>query len=249
MLPVPGSVSLLNAGKCLARINWQSVRYNLRHKRKEPFRKPIWEPMAPSKLYRIKKKEVFSSEEQAQRDHLTHTYAINMKSIKQFLKDEFYLPTLEAGGRAPEDVANEEEEQLKLIEENSKENEKVAKMREERLREFTADKEAMLIARQIQIDEENKRLGEELDAVVRREIERSKTFITKENLDAKIEEVLTQQTNYDFAIDTSGKLVFSGSLHPYALTPKAIPATSSNTEEYKETDPNKPIFLKAKRLF
>lgn len=249
MLPLSCGGSLLKASKSLTRTNWQFVRFNLKHKRKEPLRKPIWQPTAPSKLYRIRKPEQLSAEEQAQRNHLTETYAINMKSIKQFLEKEFYLPTLEAGGMAHEDVVQEEEEQKQLIAENNRENEKIAKMREERLKEFTVNKEAQLIALKIQADEENKRLGEELDIVVRREIERSKTYITKDNLDAYIEEVLTHQTDYDFAIDTNGKIVFSGSLHPYALTPKAVPETSSNTAEYKDVDPNKPVYLKAKKLY
>lgn len=249
MLPLSCGANLLNVSKSLTRTNWQFVRFNLRHKRKEPFRKPIWQPTAPSKLYRIKKPEQFTAEEQAQRDHLTETYTINMKSIKQFLNKEFYLPTLEAGGLAHEDVVKEEDEQKQLIAENNRENETVAKMREERLKEFSADKEAQLIAKKIQIDEENKRLGEELDVVVRREIERSKTYVTKDNLDAYIEEVLTHQTDYDFAIDTNGKIVFSGSLHPYALTPKAVPETSSNTAEYKNVDSNKPVYLKARKLY
>ncbi|KAI2809680.1 hormone [Blomia tropicalis] len=246
---INANYNLLNVSKRLIRLDWQSVRYNLRHKRKEPLRKPIWQPTAPSKLYQIKKKPQLSEEETAQRKHLTDVYEINMKSIQKFLKDEFYTPTLEAGGRSPEEVAEEEMEQQKLLEENEQENERIAKMRDERLKVFQADKEAILLAKSIAIEEENKRLGEQFDIMVRKEIERSKTYITKENLDSKIEECLTHQTTYDFAIDNNGKLVFSGSLHPYALSPKDVPETSSNIDEYKETDSSKPIYVKAKRLF
>lgn len=243
------TAALLNASKNVARTNLQFVRYNLRYKRKEPFRKPVWQTIAPSKLYRIKKRDELSAEEQAQRDHLNNTYSVNMKSIRKFLNEEFYLPTLEAGGRSHDDVLIEGKEQQQLIEENKLENERIAALREERIRLFRLDKDAKLLAQQLQNEETNKRLGEEFDLMVKREIERSKTFITKENLDSKIEELLTNQTSYDFAIDHSGKVIFSGSLHPYALTPKAVPEISSNTEEYKETDQSKPVYIKVKRLF
>lgn len=243
------SSSSIRALKHVLTPQFQSVRHRLRHKIKEPFRKPVWQPTAPSKLYRIKKKEELSESEQAQRDHLEHTYSINMKSIQEYLRQEFYLPTLEDGGRSHEDVLKEEEEQNKLLAQNDAINAKIAAERAVREKEFEREQDALLLAKQIELEEENRVKGEELDRIVRLEIERSKTYITKENLDEKIDELLTHSTSYEFAIDTNGRVVFDGSLHPYALNPKAVPETSSQTEEYKNVDTSKPVFLTSRKLF
>lgn len=239
---------LLSVSKCVTLTNWQSVRFRLRHKRKEPLRKPIWQPTAPSKLYRIKKKPEYSPTEQAQRDHLDYTYDINMKSIKHFLRKEFYLPTVESESRPAKTVLDDSEEQARLIKENEEDNRRIAGMREERLAEFKADMNAELMMMSMKEEEEKRRIGEQFDVLVRQEIERSKTYITRENLDDKIEEALTHSTNYEFAIDTSGKVHFEGSLHPYAFKPKDIPDTSSNVDEYDKDGKQKTVVLKPTRL-
>ncbi|XP_027206074.1 mitochondrial ribosomal protein S26 [Dermatophagoides pteronyssinus] len=227
----------------------QSVRYHLKNKRKEPFRKPIWQPMAPSKLYRIRKKEELSEQEKQQREHLDYTYKVTMESIKQFLHREFYLPTVDSEQGGSSEFVHEEEELEKAMIENDRENQRIAAMRDERLKLFQQELDAKLVAMKIQKEEENRQIGEQFDQIVRQEIERSKTYITRENIDAKIEEALTHQTNYDYAIDVNGRIMFDGSLHPYALRPKAVPETSSQTEEYQSFEPNKPVYLKAKKIF
>ncbi|OTF80277.1 hypothetical protein BLA29_008522 [Euroglyphus maynei] len=226
----------------------QSLRYHLKRKRKEPFRKPIWQPMAPSKLYRIRKKEELSDQERQQREHLDYTYNVNMESIKQFLHREFYLPTVNSEQGGTNEFINEEELEKAMIE-NDHENQRIAKMRDERLKLFQQELEAKLMAMKIQKEEENRQIGEQFDRLVSQEIERSKTYITRDNIDAKIDETLTHQTNYDYAIDVNGRIMFDGSLHPYALRPKAVPETSSQTEEYQSFDSGKPVYLKAKKLY
>ncbi|KAH7640713.1 mitochondrial ribosomal protein S26 [Dermatophagoides farinae] len=227
----------------------QSVRYGLKYKRKEPFRKPIWQPIAPSKLYRIRKKEEMSEQEKKQREHLEYTYNVNIKSIKQFLHQEFYLPIVNAEQGGSNEFVHEEEELEKAMIENDRENQRVAAMREERLKLFQQELDAKMMAMKIQQEEEKRQIGEQFDQIVSQEIERSKTYITRDNIDAKIDEVLTHQTNYDYAIDVNGRIIFDGSLHPYALRPKAVPETSSQTDEYQSLDSKKPVYLKAKKLF
>lgn len=216
---------------------------------KEPFRKPVWTTIAPSKLYRIQKKEELTPEEEAYRKNLERNYSLAIKSINAYLNKEFYQPTLGTGGRTPEEVKSEVDEQEELLKANALENENVKEMREVRLRDFQAEKEARLLAELIAKEEENKQLGEQLDEIIKQEIERSKTYITKENLDEKIEQVLAHPVSYDFAIDRRGQVVFDGSLHPYAFEPKAVPETSDVTAEFKKVDTSKAIFLKASKLF
>lgn len=122
-------------------------------------------------------------------------------------------------------------------------------MKFKRLKLFQQELEAKLMAMKIQKEEENRQIGEQFDRLVSQEIERSKTYITRDNIDAKIDETLTHQTNYDYAIDVNGRIMFDGSLHPYALRPKAVPETSSQTEEYQSFDSGKPVYLKAKKLY
>ena len=194
MNPILNTSGLIRSSLML---NYQSVRHlSLKHKLKEPFRKPVWQPMAPSKLYRIKKPEKLSAEEIAQREHLKYTYAINMKSIVSFLNNEFYLPSLSAGGRTQEEVAAEEAEQNILLEENERDNKMVADVRAARMKEFVAQRDAEYIAEQMKLEEMKRQKGRELDILVRQEIENSKTFITKDNLDDRIEKALLNKTEY-----------------------------------------------------
>lgn len=235
----------------IQKINYQSVRFNLRYRRKEPIRKPIWVTMAPSKLFRIKKRPELSEKEREQREHLEYTYEINMKSINGYLRKTFYEPTLKKNSASIADKIMDQEaaELSTAIEENNEFNKKIAKMRDERMELFKKDIAAKFAMQKIKDEEENRRLGEEFDRKVEREIERSKTYITMDNIDEKIDEALTHQTTYDYAIDVNGRIIFDGFLHPYAFKAKAVPETSSQTEESLNVDLSKPIYLKAKKIY
>lgn len=234
----------------IQKINYQQIRHNLRYRRKEPFRKPIWTTMAPSKLFRIRKRPELSEKEMKQRQHLEYTYEINMKSINEYLRKTFYEPTLkEDSENISENMDQEIAELEKAIEENNKINKKIAAMRDERMEILKTELAAKFAMQKIKDEEENRRLGEEFDRKVEREIERSKTYITMDNIDEKIEEALTHQTNYDYAIDVNGKIIFDGFLHPYAFKAKAVPETSSQTEESHNVDLSKPVYLKAKKIY
>ncbi len=230
------------------KIIYDSIRHHMRRKRKEPFRKPVWEPMAPSKLFRITTKEVLNEQEVKQRQHFDNTFETNMRSIREYLKTEFYLTTLEAGGLTHEQVCDEETEQLELIQQNDRENERVAQLRAQRVALQSQLSDQHLIVSQLQQLEDSKLKGKQFDEIVRQEIKRSKSYITHENLESVIEEALANPINYDFAIDTEGNVHFESSLHPYALRPSAVPETSSNTEEFAQTQ-NIQIKLQPKQLF
>lgn len=208
----------------------------IRNKKKEAFRKPIWAPTAPSKLFRIPEKPNYDEEERAQREYLDITYNRMSASIYKYFKEEFYLPTLGAGGFSPEQIRGEEEEQMKLIRENDIENERVRKIREERLENERKEIEAELLVEKLKQEENRKILAKQIDEEVEQEIKRSETYITKETLDQAIEEALENVVNYEFAIDVQGNIYYDDKLHPYALMPSAIPETSSNTKEFVDRD-------------
>ncbi len=230
------------------KIIYDSIRHHMRRKRKEPMRKPVWEPMAPSKIFRINTKEPLDEEEAKQRQHFDNTFETNMRSIRQYLNNEFYLPTLEAGGLTHEQVIDEETEQLQLIQQNDRENQRVAQLRAQRLALQSQLLDQQLIVSHLQQLEDSKLKGKQLDQIVKQEIKRSETYITHENLESVIEEALANPISYDFAIDTEGNVHFDGSLHPYALRPSAIPETSSNTEEFAQMQDIQ-IKLQPKQLF
>lgn len=212
------------------------VRFNLKRKRKEPVRKPIWEPIAPSKLFRIRHRPELSDQEQQQRTHMEETYATAMRSIQLYFREQFYSPTLSSGGLSAEQVRNEELDQMALIEENDRENQRVARMRKERVTRMEQLVAQKMLVQHLDHNEELRQKARQIDQTVRQEIKRSKTYITHTTLEAAIEEALTHSVSYDFAIDTDGRIYSEQALHPYALRPSAVPESSSNIQEMSETE-------------
>lgn len=227
---------------------YQSFRFNLKRKRKEPVRKPIWQPIAPSKLFRIRNKPVLTEQEQKQRQHMEKTFDLNMRSIEQYFRNEFFLPTLSSGGLTAEQVRNEELNQMELLEDNDRENERIARLREERMKKMNELIDQKMIVQYLKQTEEQKQKGRQIDETVRQEIKRSETYITRQTLDAAIDEALTHPISYDFAIDTFGNIHTEQPIHPYALTPNAVPEMSSNIEEFKQMK-EKPKKLEQKVIY
>ena len=201
---------------------------SVRWKRREPLRKHIWQPQAPSKLFRIPEKKYLPRDEQQQLDLLRWNFEADLLSIKTYCRKHFYLPSREAGGLTPEQVKAEEEQHLRRLQENARENQRTAaaraqresRQRQARLEELTQREQL----RQKQ-DEDQRREANEL---VSREVKRSASFITKENLLSAIEDALRHPVSYDFAIDRSGNVVTDGKIHVQAFTPSALPETLDN---------------------
>ncbi|XP_054162269.1 probable 28S ribosomal protein S26, mitochondrial [Oppia nitens] len=233
------SVRHVLAARQLTCISWpmyESVRHHLKRRKKEPIRKPIWTPIAPSKLFRIRNKPELTADESQQRQHLEYNYALSVRSITHYFKHEFYDPTLSGGGLTDEQIRLEAENQQKLINENNKENERIAEIREQRMKTLQQLADQRTIVQFLEHTEQMKLKGKELDERVRQEIQRSETYITLETLDATIEEALTHPITYDFAIDNNGNIYSDQPLHPYALRPSDTPDHNSNIEEMTKID-------------
>lgn len=168
-------------------------------------------------------------------------------SIQNYFKTEFYLPVANTGGLTARQVQVEEEEQLKLLEENEKENQKVAELRALRLEDEFNQKKTEFIIESIKRAELEKQAAEDIEANVRKEIEREKTYITKEKLEDAIEEALSNPVSYDFSVDLNGNVHYPNKLHPYAFKPSAIPDSSSNSSEVDETNDETENSVKLKR--
>lgn len=211
-------------------IQVQSSLGSVRFKRREPKRKPIWLPRAPSKLFVIPERIVYPKDEEEQIEHLHFQYQSELLSIRDYCRDHYYLPSKTAGGLSTEQVQEEEEEHARLLRENKEENQRMARMRSERL----ANEQKMFESDVIKAEDERKDFLALLESEARKtldaELKRSATYITKETLNAAIEEALAYPVHYDFAITKDGSIVTDGNIHVNALIPTAIPNSSSNVE-------------------
>lgn len=182
--------------------------------KKYPVRKPIWYPTPPSKIFNIREKPPFD----ACKEFLQQEYELHSRSLcaylEKYTKENVNL----------EDINElERKEQATLLAENDKENEKQKTIREARIAEFNRREEEdmleLMAKETIELEAKNKQLNN----MVLEEIERSKSYITKDKLEKAIEEALDNPVSYEFAIDLKGGLHYDQTLHPYALKPTALP--------------------------
>lgn len=242
LVPRLHSLSLLNR---IVQVN--SSIGSVRFKRREPKRKPIWLPKAPSKLFVIPEKVVYPKDEEEQLEHLHFFYQSELLSIRDYCRDNFYLPSKTAGGLSTEQVQDEEHEHMRLLKENEEENGRVAKLRQERLVKEQKILESDLLKAEEERSQFLKSLHSESEMRLEAEINRSRTYITIDSLDKCIEEALAHPVHYDFAITKDGALVTDGKIHVNALVPTAIPNTSSVSDQGM-IEPGT-IRLKPRRLF
>ncbi|XP_037721525.1 probable 28S ribosomal protein S26, mitochondrial [Drosophila subpulchrella] len=170
-------------------------------------RKPRWLPVAKSKMFRVPERKKQTEEERTELMRLHNHYKTQLRSVRQFLREENVrhdeTSTVDHIVLTPE---QEEAEFQKCIDANAAWNAAIAKERDQRLAKEREEKVAYvqerLEARQVR-EEERK---EQANQRVLLEIERSKTYITRENLDAAIETALANPVDHNYAIDLAGNL-------------------------------------------
>ncbi|XP_016937603.3 small ribosomal subunit protein mS26 [Drosophila suzukii] len=170
-------------------------------------RKPRWLPVAKSKMFRVPERKKQTEEERTELMRLHNQYKTQLRSVRQFLREENVrideTSTVDHIVLTPE---QEEAEFQKCIEANAAWNAAIARERDQRLAKEREEKVAYvqerLEARQVR--EEERR--EQANQRVLLEIERSKTYITRENLDAAIETALANPVDHNYAIDLAGNL-------------------------------------------
>nr|CAG4637425.1 EOG090X0FQ9 [Ceriodaphnia reticulata]SVE73252.1 EOG090X0FQ9 [Ceriodaphnia reticulata] len=164
-------------------------------------RKPLGSPMAKSKLFRIPQKPVLPEDEKAEIKRLYDNYKHQMKSLKHYFFEQS-LKQAESGEVAQMKHKTEEEEHVRLMEENRLENEKTAKLREERLKIEAEKTREKVLASLIVKEQENKLYEAQIEAFLQQQ--KSTPFIQPENIEKAIEEALANPTNLNFAIDLDG---------------------------------------------
>ncbi|XP_017111993.1 probable 28S ribosomal protein S26, mitochondrial [Drosophila elegans] len=170
-------------------------------------RKPRWLPVAKSKMFRVPERKKQTEEERTELMRLHNQYKTQLRSVRQFLREE--VVRHEETSTADHIVLTPEQEEAefqKCLDVNAAWNATIAKERDQRLAKEREEKVAYvqerLDARQVR-EEERK---EQANQRVLLEIERSKTYITKETLDAAIETALANPVDHNFAIDLAGNL-------------------------------------------
>ncbi|KAH8379346.1 hypothetical protein KR009_004335 [Drosophila setifemur] len=170
-------------------------------------RKPRWLPVAKSKMFRVPERKKQTEEERTELMRLHNQYKTQLRSVRQFLREE--VVRHEETSTADHIVLTPEQEEAefqKCLDANATWNATIAKERDQRLAKEREEKVAYvqerLEARQLREEEQR----EQANQRVLREIELSKTFITRENLDAAIETALANPVDHNFAIDLAGNL-------------------------------------------
>lgn len=168
-------------------------------------RKPIWMPTAPSKLFRITEHTFYTPEEREQSQLLINAYLAQIASLQEFMKREFFLPIEESGGLPTEFLAKELEADKTLLEDNARENQRIALIREQEAKSRIEDLENTVMAEKMRVEEKLIDIGSTVDEFVRRQKADPHNFVTPENIDRHIEKAMDSPVSFSFCIDKSGK--------------------------------------------
>ncbi|XP_017491872.1 PREDICTED: probable 28S ribosomal protein S26, mitochondrial isoform X2 [Rhagoletis zephyria] len=191
-------------------------------------RKPRWLPVAKSKLYRVPERKEQNADERAELMRLHNNYKLQMRSIRQYLREE--VLRLNVTTTADHIVLTPEQEEAEFqrcMQENEVWNQAIAAERNARLQK---DRERQAGEIRERLDAARLREEERLERaeeIVRREKELAKTYVTRENLDTAIEQALANPVDYNFSLDLKGNIYRGRTTLPGG---KGTPATSGAQE-------------------
>lgn len=170
-------------------------------------RKPRWLPVAKSKLYRVPERKEQNADEKAELMRLHNNYKLQMRSIRQYLREE--VLRLNVTTTADHFVLTPEQEEAEFercMQENAAWNQTIAGEREARLLKEREQKAVEIRERLEAARVREEERMEQIEELVRREKELAKTFITRENLETAIEQALANPVDYNFSIDLKGNI-------------------------------------------
>uniref|UniRef100_A0A0N4ZPU2 Small ribosomal subunit protein mS26 n=1 Tax=Parastrongyloides trichosuri TaxID=131310 RepID=A0A0N4ZPU2_PARTI len=145
-----------------------------------------------------------------------HVYNNAMISLREIFREEVDMK--ESAGLGLEALRLQEKEELdKFIEMNEERNKKRKEARDIREKEeLLVTKEKILEKIEKTMELEEKNINEKKEEVLKL-IEESYNFVTKENLDQKLEEALENPTTFSYAIDLNGRVIKEDKPAKYAL--------------------------------
>merc|ERR1739838_254030 len=180
------------------------------------WRKTRWDPKAPSKMFRVTQRKKLPEVEWREMTRLNNNYKTCMRAIRRHLH-EAYLRTSATSEFAIKEQEEIEAEHVRMMEYNQQENERVAKLREERIRqEHEADFARVKLS--IAKHEEQKLIAKEeaLKLIIDAQ-EIVKTFIRREDLTKAIESAMANPVDFNFAIDTQGHIIRGRNTRPHDI--------------------------------
>ncbi|XP_022123028.2 probable 28S ribosomal protein S26, mitochondrial [Pieris rapae] len=173
----------------------------------EAHRKPRWLPVAKSKIYRIPKRPEISEDERLELRRINNAYNTQMRAIRRFYVEDWVREKSSLESATSEMSQRlEADEWLKCEELNDKWNKQIAADREERRKKELEAMEEFALLRMETKDKALKERIERASEKIKKEKELSTTFVTRENLEETIENVLANPIDYNFAIDLKGNI-------------------------------------------
>ncbi|XP_013108427.1 small ribosomal subunit protein mS26 [Stomoxys calcitrans] len=170
-------------------------------------RKPRWLPTAKSKMYRVPERKEQTTEEKAELLRLHNNYKTQLRSVRQYLREE--NQRIAETSTADHFVLTPEQEEAdfqRCLKENENWNQEIALIREARLAKERQTKVDYVQERLRLAEQREEEKMEKIEDLVRKQKELSKTFITRDNLDAAIEQAIANPIDYNFSIDLQGNM-------------------------------------------
>ncbi|CAL8109675.1 unnamed protein product [Orchesella dallaii] len=193
-------------------IGYQSIRN---------YKKPIWVPIAPSKMYKNIVETPLPKMELQEVTALQETYKLYSSSLWKF--QDGISREHEAQMQKEAIQVSEEVELERIFKMNDAENEKVKKIREESVIKEWEEVEAQILAMRKGLEEEELIRLEETEKVIQSELKRLEKVIKIEDLDEVIDKAMAAEWDYNFAIDKSGKIVQGRYNNSIGLADLSIP--------------------------
>lgn len=171
-------------------------------------RKPIWMPTAPSKLFRMSvlTRNFYDQEEIVQIEKLTAVYRAQMDSIAKFMEKEFYEPATKAGGIPPEFLELELKEYGAIRAKNDRLNAEIARQKEEYFSKKLHDLEEQAMEDKFSREETVMEASQKVSEYIKQNKDNPESCVTPDNFDAIVEKAMSNPVNYEFCIDTSGRI-------------------------------------------
>lgn len=162
-------------------------------------------PVAKTKVFRVPERPTVSLEEQIKLKELFNNYRTAMKSLRVYFSNK--TKQLSTGDEVIAELERREEEHhLNCILINEEWNRNIAQVREARVakeREEAIEK----ALKEVELSkQEEQKIKAEAQALIRKEMEKSKSYITAENIDEAIEKALFDVKDFNFSIDLEGNI-------------------------------------------
>lgn len=204
-------------------INFQPVRWRT---------KPRWIPTAKTKIFRVSKRPIRPEADAIENQKLVNIYSTHMKSINAFLRQRYRETQTadEVFQKLEEEEEMEWQEALKINDEwNVKQ--KVERERLDAERVELMKEEALL--KVMDYEQRQQDQIKIIDELIRAEKEKSKFYITRDNIDEAIEKALETYTDFNFAIDLKNNIYYGtrGS-----VASQHDPRISGNTERIETSN-------------